>query len=183
MPDRKPSTFTYAALSFIVDYGAIGLSAEPDEDVQAMASELLAARARIEALRSGGRQLGKIVHRLNMTALDVTGLHHLIDEDGDGDWQAVWENVSDLGRANRKLRAELESRRAGWRSPARVITTVEELDALPVGTVLVDQWRTAWCATQSTWRGLARSRPDAPERVVLPGTVLWTPDEANGESE
>lgn len=68
----------------------------------------------------------------------------------------------------------------GWRPPARVITTFEELDALPLGTVLVDQWRTAWFATSSTWRGLARSRADAPDRIVLPGTVQWTPDEAKG---
>ncbi|WP_280465973.1 hypothetical protein [Nocardia brasiliensis] len=60
----------------------------------------------LERLRSGGEYLGQIIHRLNQTALDATGLHHLIDETGDGDWQAVWENVADLGANLVQLRKD-----------------------------------------------------------------------------
>ncbi|WP_280186226.1 MULTISPECIES: hypothetical protein [Nocardia] len=72
-----------------------------------------AAQAEIDQLRSGGKTLGSIVDRQCRDALDATGLHHLIDEDGDGDWGAVWENVAYMGsalKAARKRIAELEAR-------------------------------------------------------------------------
>lgn len=51
----------------------------------------------VELLRRGGKTLGEIVEKQCRMALDATGLHHLIDENGDGDWGAVWENLAELG--------------------------------------------------------------------------------------
>ena len=52
--------------------------------------------AEVEKLRRGGKTLGQVVERQCQAALDATGLHHLIDETGDGDWGAVWENLAEL---------------------------------------------------------------------------------------
>ncbi|MGV9540869.1 hypothetical protein ACWDSF_06050 [Nocardia beijingensis] len=70
-----------------------------------------AAQEQIDRLRSGGKFLGKAIAELNDIALDATGMHDAIDENRSGDWQAVWENVADLGedlRAARKRIADLE---------------------------------------------------------------------------
>lgn len=45
--------------------------------------------------------LGRIVDNQCRDALNATELHHLIDEDGDGDWGTVWENLASLGDALR----------------------------------------------------------------------------------
>lgn len=60
----------------------------------------------VEALQRAGRALGDIVRRLQDAALDATGLRHIIGEDGDGDWAAVWENVADLGAQVRRVTAQ-----------------------------------------------------------------------------
>lgn len=70
--------------------------------------------------------LDRIITQQCQAALDATGLHHLIDEDGDGDWSAVWEGLQEL-QANSKPEPNFE-----------VVSSVEELEALPVGTILRD---------------------------------------------
>ncbi|OCK13485.1 hypothetical protein [Cutibacterium avidum] len=68
---------------------------------------------------------------------------------------------------------------AGWRPPARKIETVEELDALPLGTavqtpngaVFVADWRSEgaliWLVSEGDgWTS---------EEMELPATVLWEP--------
>jgi hypothetical protein len=77
---------------------------------------------RIETLQLGGQTLGKSLVTLNQIALDATGMHDVINENGDGDWGAVWENVADLGadlRAARKRIAEVEAERDAAISIAR----------------------------------------------------------------
>lgn len=51
----------------------------------------------VEALRRGAKTLGKTIESLSQVALDVTGMHNSVDEDGDGDWGAIWESVYDIG--------------------------------------------------------------------------------------
>jgi hypothetical protein len=58
---------------------------------------LLAIAEEVERLRRGAKTLGHIVEQQGRMVLDATGLHHMIGEDGDGDWGAVWENLYDLG--------------------------------------------------------------------------------------
>lgn len=53
------------------------------------------------------RTLGKVVEDQARAALDATGLHHLVDETGDGDWGAVWENLAELGERARTAEARL----------------------------------------------------------------------------
>jgi hypothetical protein len=40
--------------------------------------------------------LGHIVEQNGRMILDITGLHDWIDEDGDGDWGAVWDYAYEL---------------------------------------------------------------------------------------
>lgn len=73
---------------------------------------------------------------------------------------------------------------AGWRPPARVVTTVEELDALPDRSVIVaadytilqcvgsgqpDWDGNVWCDEESRWWGSGD--------VTIPATVLYEPKE------
>ncbi|GAA3305518.1 hypothetical protein [Glutamicibacter nicotianae] len=51
--------------------------------------------------------LDRIITQQCQAALDATGLHHLIDEDGDGDWSAVWEGLQELGESKRKAEQNL----------------------------------------------------------------------------
>ncbi|WP_280474804.1 hypothetical protein [Nocardia asiatica] len=62
----------------------------------------------IETLQRGGELLAHALKTYNQIALDVTGLHDVINENGDGDWQVVWENVADLGDQLARLRADRE---------------------------------------------------------------------------
>ncbi|MBF6584397.1 hypothetical protein IU414_06440 [Nocardia farcinica] len=77
---------------------------------QAMAAELLALRARVAELeaerdraRDAGKTIGQALATYNRIALDATGLRHVIGENGDGDWQVVWERLADLGAEVRKF--------------------------------------------------------------------------------
>ena len=66
-------------------------------DVMTVAdAEQAELRAEIEQVRLGARTLGEIIRRQGRDVLDATGLHHLIDEDGDGDWGLVWEHLAEL---------------------------------------------------------------------------------------
>ncbi len=116
--------------------------------------------AEAERLREACKTLGEIIHQTNRMVLDITGLHHLIGEDGDGDWAAVWENLAELG---------------GQRRPVRVTTTAQ-LDALPVGTVVLDD----------TGDVLRRNNPAGGWLLlgfiglhlpVPPARVLWNPED------
>ena len=77
---------------------------------------------------------------------------------------------------------------AGWRPPVRTITTVEELDALAVGSVVVDGDHTT---PDDTGLGFSEMpgvfhrflyewyvvAGHGPRDVPLPVTVLWEPEE------
>lgn len=57
-------------------------------------SEIDDLRAEAERNKRAAQTLGGIVERQCMDVLDATGLHHFIDEDGDGDWGLVWEHLA-----------------------------------------------------------------------------------------
>lgn len=63
---------------------------------------------RADALERGGRELGRQIQRYLTWVLDATGMHHLIDEDGDGDWELVWERLAEMGRAYATSPSEIE---------------------------------------------------------------------------
>ena len=60
-----------------------------------------------EKTKRGAHTLGQVIEQQATDALNATGLHHLIDETGDGDWGAVWENVAELGERARRAEAAL----------------------------------------------------------------------------
>src|SRR5690625_557993 len=64
----------------------------------------------IEDLRrtkSGARTLGRIIEQQNRDALDASGMHHVVDETGDGDWEVVWEALALLRPERDALAARL----------------------------------------------------------------------------
>lgn len=72
---------------------------------------------------------------------------------------------------------------AGWRPPAREITTIEERDALPVGSIVVDFFE-AGCTRISAeppygWVRVSSALPMGRQYGVphLPATVLYVPTE------
>lgn len=64
---------------------------------------------------------------------------------------------------------------AGWRPPARTITTVEEAEALPEGTVVLDSEGAALAERVGClwWY----TDPYGPGSLALPATVLYEPKE------
>ena len=67
---------------------------------------------------------------------------------------------------------------AGWRPPARTVTTVEELDALPEGTMIRDSEGTVAENWDGTWYVTGAGRYWNED---LPATVLYEPEEGAGE--
>ncbi|MGW4124749.1 hypothetical protein [Nocardia sp. NPDC004711] len=115
MPDRTITTDTGATVTLTEPHG------ERDEgtDFEAAMSALGAVwtsrrqlQEQVAQFRRACKTLGGVVERQCRAALDATGLHDIIDETGDGDWQVVWERVAELGadlaKAHARI-AELES--------------------------------------------------------------------------
>lgn len=69
--------------------------------------ELDRLRTEYEKTKRGAHTLGQVIEQQATDALNATGLHHLIDETGDGDWGAVWENLAELGERARRSEAVL----------------------------------------------------------------------------
>ena len=69
-----------------------------------------------------------------------------------------------------RIRAE------GWRPPLAVLTTVEAVGALPLGTI-VKAGVYAYHRDRMGWFRTGRPSPTSPP---LPVVVLWTPDEVTG---
>ena len=69
--------------------------------------------------------------------------------------------------------------RAGWRPPARTVTTVEELDALPVGSIVRDVERAAldekW--DDNMWAEVAYEYTFSSSLIHTPAIVLYEPGE------
>ncbi len=47
-------------------------------------------------LKRGAKALGDIVQQQCLMVLDATQMHHVIEDDGDGDWGLVWERMAEL---------------------------------------------------------------------------------------
>jgi hypothetical protein len=66
-------------------------------------------RAEVERLRRGGKELGRILDRTLTDALNASGRHDLIGEDGDGDWAVVWETLAELRPRAESAEARLDA--------------------------------------------------------------------------
>ena len=84
---------------------------DPTADAEFIAAANPATILRlIEELRrtkSGARTLGRIIEQQNRDALDASGMHHVVDETGDGDWEVVWEALALLRPERDELAARL----------------------------------------------------------------------------
>lgn len=69
-------------------------SSEPNTPPPCPACE---AREERDRNKRAAVTLGKIVDRQCRDVLDATGMHHVIGEDGDGDWALVWERLAEMG--------------------------------------------------------------------------------------
>lgn len=69
---------------------------------------------------------------------------------------------------------------AGFRPPARVITTVEERDALPPGSVVLSDSGYAWQRIEWWWQSTDEGVGGAPS---LPATILHVPTEEATDGE
>lgn len=88
----------------------IGVGIGPDDGVTQADAEFIAnARtdvpalvAEVERLRwieVGAREAGRIIDRLyeaQRPVIDAAGLGHLLADDGDGDWEQVWELLAQI---------------------------------------------------------------------------------------
>ncbi|MFE3060670.1 hypothetical protein [Nocardia sp. NPDC059239] len=102
-------------------------------------------------------------------------------------WDALWDLVDDLlpesdliklGDAGDFVDA---IRKACWRPPARVATTSEERDALPLGVVVRSAAGTIAARYDGT-RGVCfgDDRPIPWTSLALPVTVVWQPEVNHG---
>jgi hypothetical protein len=103
---------------FVESYGITWTPNHADAEFIAAAANhmdaLLDAVEERDKVKRAAKTLGEVVHQNCRMILDITGLHDWVDEDGDGDWGAVWENAYELlpriGAAEAevsRLRAEL----------------------------------------------------------------------------
>jgi hypothetical protein len=110
--------------------------------------------------KRAAKTLNEAIEKQCRDVLDVTGLHHLISEDGDGPWDVVWMRLFEMREELKDLKestiARERQRGDSWRDRAqemtaraesaeeamaanpkrRTITTAAELDALRRFTVI-----------------------------------------------
>ncbi|MET8648498.1 hypothetical protein [Nocardia aurea] len=93
--------------------GRTDLGHRPDAELIArMRNELPGLLDRLESGQVFGKAMLSTLNVQSDIALQATGLHHLIEPDGDGDWQAVWETVAELGEQVRRLTRERDRAQA-----------------------------------------------------------------------
>lgn len=76
-----------------------------------------------------------------------TGPDAVVDAASERDRRALAELIRRTDRSE-QVDAALA---AGWRPPAPTLTTVDELDALPVGAVLTDRYGLIWIRGEEQW--------------------------------
>lgn len=159
----------------------------PAQDVEFLLGELT-------RYKRGAKTLGEIIEKQCRDVLEVTGLHHLISEDGDGHWDAVWmrlfemrEELKDLkestigrerlrGDAWRDLAQEMDSRAQSLEvelqaAKPQQITTAVELAALPRFTVIRSAEGSVF-ERQTMWHEAGSRDLKYWTDIALPATVL-----------
>lgn len=96
--------------------------------VEAMADAILAAgyskhSEELAKYKRGAKTLGEIIEKQCRDVLDVTGMHHLINEDGDGAWDVVWMRLFEMREELKDLKESTigRERKRGdaWRDRAQ----------------------------------------------------------------
>ncbi|QDG65799.1 hypothetical protein NIBR502772_05860 [Pseudarthrobacter sp. NIBRBAC000502772] len=159
----------------------------PSQDVKFLLGELA-------KYKRGAKTLGEIIEKQCRDVLEVTGLHHLINEDGDGAWDVVWmrlfemrEELKDLkestiarerkrGDAWRDRAQEMDSRAQSLEAELQAakpqqITTAVELAALPRFTVIRSAEGSVF-ERQTMWHEAGSRDLKYWTDIALPATVL-----------
>lgn len=113
----------------VIDGSAIRLiTGEGELDSYHVADAILAAgyskhSAELAAAKRAAKTLNEVIEKQCRDVLDVTGLHHLINEDGDGAWDVVWmrlfEMRDELARLKESTIARERKRGDAWRDRAQ----------------------------------------------------------------
>jgi hypothetical protein len=71
---------------------------------------VLALLDELERTKRGAQTLGRIIERHGRAIVEATGAHDLINEDGDGDWEVVFERLAELRPARDRARQSAQAR-------------------------------------------------------------------------
>lgn len=84
----------------------------------------------LEKCKRGAKTLGEVIEKQCRDVLDVTGLHHLISEDGDGHWDVVWMRLFEMRDEWASLKESTVGRERlrgdSWRDRAQEMTVRAE---------------------------------------------------------
>src|SRR5690606_15972872 len=69
---------------------------------------------------------GRIIEQQNRDALDASGMHHVVDETGDGDWEVVWEALALLRPDRDALAARLAAVEAAFENLPIFLSAIEK---------------------------------------------------------
>lgn len=170
---------------------ALGAALDADPTDRPIPGVLAEMAAEADRLERGGAELGRILDRTLSDVLDLSGAHHLIDQDGDGDWGAVWDILGELvakGKRAHTLEGDLaaqERATADLAGIAHVVHTVRTrggVGELPgVRIERVEDGKTATERRLEEVRGqVERMRPLIRKLGMLPSTYTRAPAE-NGD--
>ena len=144
--------------------------------------------------KRGAKTLGEIIEKQCREVLDATGLHHLINEDGDGAWDVVWMRLHEMRDELASLKDSTigreRARGDSWRDGAQEmdsraqslevelqaakpqqITTAVELAALPRFTVIRSAEGSVF-ERQTMWHEAGSRDLKYWTDIALPVTVL-----------
>jgi uncharacterized protein YfiM (DUF2279 family) len=110
--------------------------------------------------KRGAKTLGEIIEKQCRDVLDVTGLHHLINEDGDGHWDVVWmrlfEMRDELASLKESTIGRERQRGDSWRDRAQEMTVRAESaeEALAAANYVHEEsFALGWDAAKSFYEG------------------------------
>ena len=95
--DELAQLLTETSRAYIGEYGAYVDEVEAPH----LADAILAAgyskhSTELASAKRAAKTLNEVIEKQCREVLDVTGLHHLINEDGDGHWDVVWMRLHEM---------------------------------------------------------------------------------------
>lgn len=175
MPDQTPEPFAEDELRDIAERA----DSQSCDTVQAIARELLATRFQ---LHTAGLTLDRVADELGCTRvqLDLWFARGVVSER-----DQLRARITELESANANLdeafraAADQAHQLAGeWRPPARIITAVADLDALPDDAIIRTRYGTAAQRIDEAWEVPNEVGRCLSEAIDLPAAVLYEPEEA-----
>jgi len=172
--DELAKLLTETSRAYIGEYGAYVDEVEAPH----LADAILAAgysnhSEELAKCKRAAKTLNEAIEKQCRDVLDVTGLHHLINEDGDGHWDAVWmrlfEMRDELADLKESTIARERQRGDSWRDRAQEMTVRAESaeEALAAANYVHEEsFALGWDAAKSFYEG------DASPRTITTATEL-----------